>query len=58
MKTYVTVKVYVEFSASDIRTFTEQVSNSCPVSQAIANVKHKLKEEMGKNAYFLNYWAE
>jgi len=58
MKTYVTVKVRVEFSASDIRTFTEQVSSPCPVSQAIANVKYKLKEEMGANAYLLNYWAE
>jgi hypothetical protein len=58
MKNYTTVTVEVEFSASDIRKFTERVNANCqcPTSQAIANVKAKLRDTV-KYHHLLNYWA-
>ena len=58
MKNHVTVTVEVEFSASHIERFTERVSatTQSPLSQAICNVKSRLKDR-GENPHLLNYSA-
>ena len=59
MKSYTTVKVEAEFSASHVETFFENVPAmcSCPVSQAIANVREKLKARGIKYPYHVAFRA-
>jgi GTP cyclohydrolase FolE2 len=59
MKNHTSVTVEVELSASQIERFTEQIPNNsqCPASQAIANVKDRLKKRGVKYPHLLNYWA-
>jgi hypothetical protein len=59
MKNYVSVTVEVEYSASHIEKFHEKVNATCsaPLSQAICNVREKIKGRGYKYPYNINYSA-
>ena len=59
MKNYISVTVEVEYSASHIEKFHEKVDATCsaPLTQAIYNVREKIKSRGYKYPYNINYSA-
>lgn len=59
MKNYTTVNVEAEISASHIKRFTQRIPShcSCPMSQAIANVREILRKEGHKHVCTIGFRA-